>query len=185
MLKIQVVKDYNENEVQARCTLKVNLMKALDSVIWDFINFAMPSLLSFPGCVCLLDTGVHYFPNILLGCEWYFSRLLWREKGSLTGDHLSPYSFGVAMEVLARLLDECGRSNRGFQFHYRWTKVNLSLTFVLLMIFWFSLKVMFTLYVAVIKSVLLEFESLSGLRANLNKSKKFCAGIPSVIKAQI
>jgi hypothetical protein len=113
-------------------------MKAFDSVSWDFINFAMPSLLSFPGCVCLLNTGVHYFPNILLGCEWYFSRLLALKvkKGLWQGDHLSPYNlYGVAMEVLARLLDECAKDVQKLIF----------LTLVLLMVFWFSLKVMFTL----------------------------------------
>jgi hypothetical protein len=37
--------------------------------------------------------------------------------------------------------------------------------------------------VATIKSILLEFQSLSGLRANPDKSRIFCVGIPSVIKA--
>jgi hypothetical protein len=32
-----VIKDYQKREVKVRCTLKVDLMKAYDSINWEFI----------------------------------------------------------------------------------------------------------------------------------------------------
>lgn len=78
------------------------------------------------------------------------------------------------MEILSLLLGEAARTNSNFSFHPKCQPLNLThLCFAddLLIFSTIALD-----YVRVLTEILVEFESLSGLRANPAKSTIFCAG---------
>lgn len=47
MLAHEIVRNYHKNKGQAKCTLKIDLKKAYDSVAWDFVEELMLGL-EFP-----------------------------------------------------------------------------------------------------------------------------------------
>jgi hypothetical protein len=179
LLAQEIVRDYHKDKGNPRCTLKVDLMKAYDSINWDFMMcslhcFGFPEkflrwikecITSPRFSICLNGTLVGYFEG---------------KKGLRQGDPLSPYLFVLAMEVFARIMADLTAQGSGFKFHPKCLKLRLThLCFVddLLIFAEASLRSIQT-----IKAALAEFESLSGLKANPSKSSLFCSGVPVRVK---
>lgn len=92
LLAQEVVRDYHKVEGKARFTLKIDLMKAYDSVSWDFPLHCLR-------CFGFPVNFVGWIRECITSSK--FSVALNGRRGL---DPLSPYLFVVAMEILARLL---------------------------------------------------------------------------------
>jgi hypothetical protein len=125
MLAQEIVRDYHKNKGDPRCTLKIDLMKAYDSVNWEFMMHSLhcygfpekflrwieECITSHRFSICLNGTLVGYFEG---------------RKGLRQGDPLSPYLFVLAMEVLARILVDHTKDGSGFKFHPKCLKLKLT-----------------------------------------------------------
>ncbi|PKI77055.1 hypothetical protein CRG98_002558 [Punica granatum] len=163
----ELVNNYHRSGITARCAVKVDLMKAFDSISWDFILVAlsamgMPSMFInwIKGCittpyfsVALHGTSAGYFPGA---------------RGVRQGDPLSPYLFVVGMEVLCQLLDSAIRSRR-LGFHPRCKPVRLTHLFI------FTNGSRESLLVGL--DTLDIFHRWSGLRLNPEISELYCGGL--------
>jgi hypothetical protein len=101
---------------------------------------------------------------------------------------LSPYLFALAMKVFSRIMKVSTGTDFAFKFHPYCFKVKLThLCFandlLLLLLFFFSFFPEASLSsINVIKAALMEFEDLSGLKANPSKSSFYCSGISERVK---
>jgi hypothetical protein len=154
-------------------------MKAYDSVNWEFMIYCLHCF-GFPEkflswikecitspkfSICLNDTFVGYFEG---------------KMGLRQGDPLSPYLFVLTMEVFSRIMNVSTGTDSGFKFHLYCFKVKLThLCFAddLLILSEASLS-----SINVIKAALMEFEDLSGLKANPSKSSFYCSRISERVK---
>jgi hypothetical protein len=178
LLAQEIVRNYHKETGKPRCAMKVDLMKAYDSVKWEFmihclhcfgfptkfLNWIKECITSPRFSVCLNGTLVGYFE---------------RKKGLRQGDPLSPYLFVLAMEVFSRIMAEY-TSKSGFKFHPNCLKMKLThLCFADDLLIFSEANVS---SIKVIKDALAEFEELFGLKANPTKSSFYCSGISDRFK---
>jgi hypothetical protein len=173
-----VVCDYHKDKGPPQCTLKIDLMKAYDSLDWDYILhclycFRAPAVYIEWIRACITSPSFTIALNgTLVG---HFSG----KKGLRQGDPLSPYLFVLAMEELLLLLEEAATSPL-FSFHPKCKVVRLNHLCFADDLLVFSATTCNS--VSAILSALAEFESLSGLRANPSKSFIFMAGASCEVK---
>jgi hypothetical protein len=173
LLAQEIVRNYHKETGKPRCAMKVDLMKAYDSVNWEFmihclhcfgfptkfLNWIKECITSPRFSVCLNGTLVGYFEE---------------KKGLRQGDPLSPYLFVLAMEIFSRIMAEY-TSKSGFKFHLNCLKIKLTyLCFVDDLLIFSEANVS---SIKVIRDALAEFEELFGLKANPTKSSFYCSGI--------
>ncbi|GKV37600.1 hypothetical protein SLEP1_g45612 [Rubroshorea leprosula] len=173
LLAQEIVKHYHKQCLSPKCALKIDLMKAFDSVSWDFI-FQILLSLGIPSqfvnlvkaCVTTPKFSVVFNGNL---CG-YFSG----EKGVRQGDPLSPYIFVVCMEVLSRMLNKVAEEGK-FAYHPKCKNVQLThLCFADdLMIFTDGSLASLN----AIDAILMHFYKVSSLRVNYVKSELFCCGL--------
>ncbi|KAL0561777.1 hypothetical protein IC582_002218 [Cucumis melo] len=167
----ELVGGYHLNSGKPRCTLKVDLQKAYDSVNWDFLFgllIAIGTPLKFVSWIRACVTSPMFSIMINGSLEGFFNG----RKGLRQGDPLSPFLFVMVMEVLSRMLNKIPQS---FRFHHRCEKVKLThLTFADdLMIICAADE----LSISFIRECLQKFGEFSGLFANPRKSSIFVAGV--------
>ncbi|XP_039011853.1 uncharacterized protein LOC120140935 [Hibiscus syriacus] len=175
LLAQELVKVYGRKVISPRCSMKIDLHKAFNSLHWDFISSILRSL---------------QFPNIFIAwIEVCFSQAKYSISfnGSLTGyfkgarglrqgDPISPYLFILAMIVLSNMLNLAATKGI-FAYHPKCKKIWLTHIFFvddLLILCKGNVD-----SVVCVLSVLDHFYQVSGLNLNSSKSELFIAGISS------
>lgn len=182
MLAQELMCGYVSRKKVGRCTFKVDLQKAYDTVSWEFLEF------------CLLKFGFHkIMVNWIMVClkSASFSICVNGEshgffkakRGLRQGDPISPYLFTLVMEVLTLMIKRQVSMEEKFKYHWGCKKLKItSLCFADdLMLFCHGDKVS----ASVIRRALDEFCLSSGLRPNMNKSTIYFGNVTEVVKQKI
>ncbi|GJX75583.1 RNA-directed DNA polymerase, eukaryota, reverse transcriptase zinc-binding domain protein [Tanacetum coccineum] len=156
MLSKEILRGYDRKNGPKRCTRKIDLRKAYDTINWEFLE------------TILKKFG---FLNKMGG------------RGLRQGDPMSPYIFTLVMEVLNLLLQRRIRNNNGFKYHYGCKEIKLvNLCFADDLITFCNGD---SLSARVIKEALQEFSVVLGLFPNLIKSTLYFGSLIEAEKDQI
>jgi hypothetical protein len=175
------MKGYHKSTGHARCVMKVDLMKAYDSVRWDFVD-TMLIKMGFPRTVIdwimVCVTSCQFSINVNGELAGYFQG----GRGLRQGDPLSPYLFVLCMEILSGLFCKMSAIQE-FKFHWRCKKDKIShLCFADDLMIFSNGDVNL---ICMIRTVLTKFQDLSGLYPNPNKSDIFLSGVLNAEREQI
>lgn len=177
----ELVKGYSHNGVSPRCILNVDIRKAYDSVEWGFLKMLLLEF-GFPAkFVQLLMECVSTVSYSLLINEGLTPRFQ-AKKGLRQGYPMSPYLFVLAMEYLNRSLKQL-RHNPDFNYHPkcgRMKLVHICFADDLLMC-----CITDKISIHLMLQAFHHFSDVSGLRANMEKSSLYIAGVSQEFKNQI
>lgn len=173
LLMQEVVKNYHKNEGSPRCAIKMDIMKAYDSVDWAFL-FDIMSLMEFRHQYILWVKVCVSTPMFSITINGQFEGYFPGRKGLRQGDPLSPYLFLLVMEGFSALF-QYKMVQTGFVFHPKCQPLQLS-----------HLIFVDDLFVSsgadpqsfkTIQDTLQDFYFFSGLKPNMQKSSIFFAGV--------
>ncbi|KAL0378647.1 UNVERIFIED_CONTAM: hypothetical protein Sradi_3170200 [Sesamum radiatum] len=168
MLAQELLSGYNQKRLPPRCTIKVDIQKAYDSVRWDFLLEGL-RIFNFPdrfiGWITQCITTATYSLSLNGSIRGFFRG----SRGIRQGDPMSPYLFVIIMELWHVLLQQRIQNSDGFLYHWKCGELGiLNLCFADDVLIFCSGTLQ---SVSIIKNVLSEFASMSGLRVNPNKSQ--------------
>jgi hypothetical protein len=170
LLAQEIVSDYHKDGGRPRCTLKVDLMKAYDSVSWAFILHCLRCFGAPLRFVKWIKECISS-PCFTIAMNGSLVGFFLGRKGLRQGDPISPYLFVIAMEMFSLLLTEAATIDPRFGFHPKCH--SLGLTHLCFADDLLIVSAATTDSIRVIQGVLVEFEDLSGLKANPTKSSSF------------
>ncbi|XP_038996528.1 uncharacterized protein LOC120121164 [Hibiscus syriacus] len=172
LLAQEVVKGYGRKNISPRCTMKIDIQKAFDTLHWNFISDVLKSLglpQLFIGWIEACFTEARFsisFNGTLIG---FFKGA----RGIRQGDPLSPILFVLSMNVLTRLLNLAAVKGL-YSYHPKCKQIGLThLSFADDLLIFCKGNVE---SVAGVISVLDKFYEISGLNLNAAKCVFFTAG---------
>ncbi|CAN1182863.1 LINE-1 retrotransposable element ORF2 protein [Linum perenne] len=173
LLAHELLKGYNRSGISPRCGMKIDLMKAFDSIEWEFVFETLKSMNFLDQFVDWIAECFHasmLSVNVNGTSMGYFPA----KRGLRQGDPISPYLFVISMEVLSCLFDHSVASKR-YHLHPQCKGVSLThLSFAddLLVFSKANREV-----IEEVTVILNKFHQLSGLIFNLDKSYIYTAGV--------
>ncbi|XP_060190282.1 uncharacterized protein LOC132619370 [Lycium barbarum] len=181
LLSHELVKGYTRKHISPRCMIKVNIQKDYDSVEWCFIQQILTEL-GFPEqmvrwiMLCVQTVSYSFQINGIL-----LDNMLDR-RGLRQGDPMSPYLFVLLMEYLNRCLGTL-KEEPDFNYHLRCQRLGIThLCFA-------DDLLMFTRgdigSVQLLRDKFDMFSEASGLKANMQKSQVYFAGVDNDTKDAI
>lgn len=173
LLATEIIHGYNNNNVQPSGMLKVDLMKAFDSLRWDFIIATLQAI-GVPAKFRDWIIECIYTPSFSVSINGSSNGYFQSSRGLRQGDPLSPYLFVLAMEVFSQLLR--ARFDSGYiKYHPQTEDMDISH-----LMFADDVMVFFdggSSSLHGIVETLDDFASWSGLVTNFNKTQLFTAGL--------
>ncbi|KAL3519687.1 hypothetical protein ACH5RR_017836 [Cinchona calisaya] len=177
----ELLRGYHRADGKARCAIKVDIIKAYDTIRWEFLFLAM-KLLKFPHkflewvklCVCTAQFSV----NMSVAMVGYFKN----ERGLSQEDPISPYLFLLVMEVFFMILDNRIKE-KGFDFYPKCKEMENS--HLIFADDQFLLSTASNRSITLLKDVLNDFAEFSGLRPNFEKSELLTAGVSEYRKQEL
>jgi hypothetical protein len=181
LLASELMKGYNRKIISPRCVLKLDILKAYDSIQWKTIiyilykmNFPIPFLCWLYTCISTVKYSLSINGNIF----GYFGAT----QGIRQGDPVSPYLFICVMELLNTMLSAAMR-NKLLDYHPLCRKISIS------SLLFADDLLLFTKpnskSISGVLNVLDSFTTLTGLVINSSKSKLLIAGLPEEDKEMI
>ena len=182
LLTQELLKGYGCKNGKERCALKIDIMKAYDTVSWafleevlvgfgipnQFINWIMVCIRSASFSICVNGESHGYFKG---------------GRGLRQGDPISPYLFTIVMEVLTLMLQRKINQSEVFKYHQ-----GCEILRITSLCFADDLMILCNgdpQSVMVIKQALDEFSRCSGLHPNMGKSTLFYSNISDEVKRSI
>ncbi|XP_074296937.1 uncharacterized protein LOC141627603 [Silene latifolia] len=110
-----LVRLYNRQACSARCMFKMNLMKAYDSVTWEFLAEILDAF-NFPASFRRLIMECVSSATYTLSLNGDNFGFFPGKRGLRQGDPMSPLLFTLCMEYLTRIID-CATEKLPFHFH--------------------------------------------------------------------
>ncbi|XP_039043801.1 uncharacterized protein LOC120183093 [Hibiscus syriacus] len=104
LLSQEIVRGYNRKNISPRCSMKIDLHKAFDSLNWDFLSAVLKALDLPPIFISWIEScysTVSFFVSLNGSLIGYFRGA----RGVRQGDPLSPFLFVIYMNVLSKLLN--------------------------------------------------------------------------------
>lgn len=173
LLAQEVVRDYHLKGGQPICSLNVDIMKAFDSISWNFLIQLLQALDFLHTFVHWIDecvTSPKYSINLNGQAVGFFSG----QRELRQGDPLSPYLFVLCMQVFSELLIKAVNEEK-VHYHATCSKIKLShLCFADDLIIFTAATQASLLGVF---SILTDFHSLFGLQVSIAKCENICGGV--------
>ncbi|GJT82249.1 RNA-directed DNA polymerase, eukaryota, reverse transcriptase zinc-binding domain protein [Tanacetum coccineum] len=182
LLVQEPLKGYNCANGPKRCSFKIDIQKAYDTVSWAFLediirkfgfsrrmtDWIMASIANSKFSICVNGERYVYFKG---------------GRGLRQGDPISPYIFTIVMEWLNLIMKDEIRKEKQFKFHFKCKQMRITyLCFAddLIMLCHGGVESIQT-----IKRALDKFSSMTGLYPNLGKCTMFCGSLDSDTKIAI
>lgn len=178
----ELLKGYGSKNGKERCALKIDIMKAYDSVSWSFleevlVGFGFPRRFINWIMICIRNASFSICVNG--ESHGYFKS----GRGLRQGDPISPYLFTMVMEVLTLILQRNISQSGVFKYH-QGCEV-LKITSLCFADDFMILSNGDADSIMIIKQALDEFSEYSGLHPNLGKSTLFYSNISEEVKKSI
>ncbi|KAE8697209.1 hypothetical protein F3Y22_tig00110627pilonHSYRG00065 [Hibiscus syriacus] len=181
LLAQELVRGYNRKNIFPRCSLKIDLHKAFDTLHWDFISvilkaIGLPSI--FIKWIEIYFSTARYsisFNGTLIG---FFKGA----KGIRQRDPLSHLLFVLAMNVLSRLLNLTAEKGV-FGYHPKCKRISLThLSFANDLLIFYKGSIDSVIGVTTVLDL---FYEISGLKLNASKCEIYAAGFHSLSLEEI
>lgn len=170
LLAQELLHGYNQKNMPGRCSFKVDIMKAYDTIEWKFVIEMLKTMNFHPifiGWIQQCITSPSFSININGAAEGYFMG----KRGLRQGDPISPYIFVLVMEVLHGIVEKCIDEEPRFKYHWKCHRTKtVMLSFADDLLLFCNAD---PLSIQTLKTGIDIFGRLSGLRANPTKSNIF------------
>ncbi|KAL0290871.1 UNVERIFIED_CONTAM: hypothetical protein Sradi_7040100 [Sesamum radiatum] len=167
MLAQELLSGYNIARSPKRCTIKIDIQKAYDSVQWDFLLETL-KIFKFPHRFVTWMEQCVTTAAFSIALNGQLHGFFKGSKGIRQGDPSSPYLFVLVMELFHVLLQLRVQTEGDFRFHWKCAELGiLNLCFADDVLIFCAGDVP---SVRRVKVVLEEFAELSGLQVNSSKS---------------
>ncbi|XP_048502988.1 uncharacterized protein LOC125498759 [Beta vulgaris subsp. vulgaris] len=176
-----IMKQYKQKNGSARCTIKVDLRKAYDSLNWALLKELLRALNFHPRfidwvMICVSSTTFTLSINEGL-CGFFKGR-----KGIRQGDPMSPLLFVLAMEYFSRIMWLMSKKPK-LSFHSRCTQLKINhLIFVDDLMLFCKGDIQSTV---LMRRALIAFAEVSGLHASPKKTAIYFGNVPNETQSRI
>ncbi|GKA67296.1 putative RNA-directed DNA polymerase, eukaryota, reverse transcriptase zinc-binding domain protein [Tanacetum coccineum] len=178
----ELMHNYHLKRGSPRCTFKVDIQKAYDTVDWRFLGFILKCfgfhstmIKWIMACVTSASFSICINGNV----HGYFRG----KRGLRQGDPLSPYLFTLVMEILTLILQRRVRTSESFKYHKHCEELSIINVCFADDLFIFAHGDVDS--VGVIMASLDEFRKVSGLVPSIPKSTAYFCNVLNHVKMAI